>query len=47
MKTPAAVSQKKKSISNYKQFGIDIETLEDNKVKITQSRLINGFIFNQ
>lgn len=36
-----------KSISNYKAFGIDIEILEDNQVKITQSRLVNGFILNQ
>ena len=32
---------------NYRKFGIDIEVLEDGKIKITQSRLINGYILNQ
>ena len=45
MKTLSA--SQNKSIANYKQFGIDIEILEDNQVKITQSRLVNGFILNQ
>jgi len=36
-----------KSIANYKAFGIDIEILEDNQVKITQSRLVNGYVLNQ
>lgn len=36
-----------KSISAYKAAGIDIEVLEDNRVKITQSRLVNGYILNQ
>ena len=36
-----------KSIANYKAFGIDIEILDDNQVKITQSRLVNGYILNQ
>lgn len=36
-----------KSISVYKAAGIDIEVLEDNRVKITQSRLVNGYILNQ
>ena len=35
------------SIANYKRFSIDIELLEDDLVKITQSRLINGYILNQ
>lgn len=36
-----------KSIANYKAFGIDVEILEDNQVKITQSRLVNGYVLNQ
>jgi len=40
-----------KSISNYARMGIDIEILgiENNKakVKISQNRLINGYILNQ
>lgn len=36
-----------KSISTYRSAGIDIEVLEDNRVKITQSRLVNGYILNQ
>lgn len=40
-------ASQQKSMANYKQFGIDIEILEDNTIKITQSRLINGFILNQ
>lgn len=37
----------KASILNYRKFGIDIEILENDRVKITQSRLINGYILNQ
>lgn len=37
----------KNSISGYKQMGVDIEPLEDGTVKVTQSRLINGYILNQ
>lgn len=37
----------KRSIDNYKRMGIDIDVLFDGKVKITQSRLLNGFILNQ
>lgn len=37
----------KRSIDNYKRMGIDIDVLDDGKVKITQSRLLNGFILNQ
>lgn len=36
-----------KSIANYRAFGIDVEILEDNQIKITQSRLVNGYILNQ
>ena len=31
----------------YRRLGIDIEPLEDGTVKVTQSRLINGYILNQ
>ncbi len=40
-------TEQKDSISNYKRLGINIEILQDNTVKITQSRLINGNILNQ
>lgn len=36
----------KNSIKNYRMAGIDIEILDDNTVKITQSRLLNGYILN-
>lgn len=45
--TNELTTTQKKSIANYRAFGIDIETLEDNQVKISQSRLINGYILNQ
>lgn len=45
MKTLTA--SQNKSISAYRAAGIDIDILEDNQVKITQSRLVNGFILNQ
>lgn len=37
----------KNSVSGYGQMGIDIEPLNDGTVKVTQSRLINGYILNQ
>lgn len=37
----------KESINGYRRMGIDIEPLSDGAVKVTQSRLINGFILNQ
>ncbi|WP_353159358.1 hypothetical protein [Myroides odoratus] len=45
MKTLTA--SQNKSISAYRAAGIDIDILDDNQVKITQSRLVNGFILNQ
>ena len=36
----------KNSIKNYRSAGIDIEILDDSTVKITQARLINGYILN-
>lgn len=47
MKTLSITKRQEQSIRNYKRLGIDIEVLEDDTVKITQSRLINGFILNQ
>ncbi|AZA93059.1 Uncharacterised protein [Chryseobacterium nakagawai] len=35
------------SIQNYKKVGIDIEILNDNTVRIVQSRIINGYILNK
>lgn len=37
----------KNSISGYGQMGVTIEPLEDGTVRVTQSRLINGYILNQ
>lgn len=37
----------KNSISGYGQMGVIIEPLEDGTVRVTQSRLINGYILNQ
>lgn len=37
----------KNSISGYKQMGVDMEPMEDGAVKVTQSRLVNGYILNQ
>ena len=35
------------STKGYNRLGISIEPLEDGAVKVTQSRLINGYILNQ
>jgi len=35
------------SIQNYRRMGIDIEVLDNNFIKITQARLINGIILNK
>ena len=37
----------KEFINGYRRMGIDIELLEDGTVKVTQTRLINGYILNQ
>jgi hypothetical protein len=34
----------KNSIKNYRMAGIDIKILGDNKVTITQARLLNGLV---
>tara|TARA_Y100001963_G_scaffold157617_1_gene254318 strand:+ start:191 stop:604 length:414 start_codon:yes stop_codon:yes gene_type:complete len=40
-------TSQRQSISNYKRIGIDIEVLDEGKLKITQTRLINGYLLNQ
>lgn len=35
------------SIANYKKAGINIELLDDSTAKVSQTRLINGYILNQ
>lgn len=37
----------KQSIAGYNSLGISIEPLQDGTVKVTQSRLFNGYILNQ
>jgi len=39
--------RQKLSVRNNRRFGIDIEVLENGAVKITQARLLKGFLFNQ
>lgn len=35
------------SITNYKRAGINLEVLDDETVKVSQTKLINGYILNQ
>ena len=35
------------SITNYKRAGISLEVLDDDTVKVSQTKLINGYILNQ
>jgi len=42
-----ALKQMSNSIGNYKRLGIDIEELDNGSIKVSQTRLINGFILNQ
>lgn len=35
------------SIINYKRAGISLEVLDDDTVKVSQTKLINGYILNQ
>ena len=35
------------SISNYKKLGISLEVLDDDTVKVSQTKLINSYILNQ
>ncbi len=41
------MEKEKVFINGYRRMGIDIEPLEDGVVKVTQARLINGYILNQ
>lgn len=45
--TNELTTTQKKSIANYRSFGIDVEILENNQIKIIQSRLVNGYVLNQ
>lgn len=40
--SPAA----KNSIKNYRKAGIDIEIMDEETIKITQARLLNGYILS-
>ncbi|WP_167596648.1 hypothetical protein [Leeuwenhoekiella sp. ZYFB001] len=40
-------NNQKQSIANYKRMGIEIEVLDDDRVKISQTKLLNGLILNQ
>lgn len=35
------------SIANYKRAGISIEELDESTVKVSQTKLVNGYILNQ
>lgn len=47
MTTSMLTKEQQLSIQNYKKVGIDIEVLNENTVKIVQSRIINGYILNK
>lgn len=38
---------KENSISGYNRLGISIESIDDSTVKVSQTRLINGYMLNQ
>lgn len=40
-------NNQKQSIANFKRMGIEIEVLDDDRVKISQTKLLNGLILNQ
>lgn len=44
--TPELRTKIKLSISNYRRAGIDIEIIDEDTVKITQARLLNGYILS-
>lgn len=46
MKTINTTQEQEQSIRNYRRMGIDIELIDNDSVKITQSRLLNGYILN-
>lgn len=47
METLQITKAQSRSISNYKRMGIDLEVLDNDLIKITQSRLLNGYVLNQ
>lgn len=47
METIALTKDQDQSVKNYRRIGLDIEILEEERVKIIQSRLLNGYILNQ
>lgn len=47
METIEITKDQSRSISNYRRMGIDIDLLDHDTVKITQSRLKNGYILSQ
>lgn len=47
METLTLTKNQQRSISNYGRMGVDINVVADDTVKITQSRLLNGYILNQ
>lgn len=47
METISITQNQQQSIDNYRRFGLEMEVLGDDKVKIAQTRLINGYILNQ
>lgn len=46
MKTLSTTQSQHQSIANYRRMGLDIEVIDNDTVKITQSRLLNGHILN-
>jgi len=47
METTNITDRQELSILNYRRMGIDMKVLENNFIKITQARLINGIILNK
>src|SRR5690625_4218184 len=47
MKNTAITKEQSESIANYRRMDVDIEILSKDTVKVTQARLINGYILNQ
>ncbi len=46
MKTTYINKEQEASIRNYRRMGLDIEVIDSQTVKITQTRLLNGYILN-
>ncbi|WP_424493872.1 hypothetical protein [Salinimicrobium sp. GXAS 041] len=47
METLNVIKEQELSIVNYRRMGLEIEVIDEDRVKITQARLINGYILNQ